>query len=319
MNNPKKAVSDMIRRAYAGIPISIRPIPPTSVREMVATLTARGIGDAVMLTDLVFASKSVNRSVNIWSPSPAFVEVMSFHPSFSYTSIDNGVVNPFLVDILRLREVFDLGNGHQLQQLRRAWGLPVELRPTGKLKRTVPAVKDRVILHFEPSLQNVTWQRQHWHPRMREFYPESKEQLELYVRKHSELEFIQVGRENLRIRGASYWPCSSISELITTIQTGSWFIGIMSGPMHIATAYGLRCIVVINYPHAKKVVLPCLKRTGTPEEEWMYPQNVHLHQESSSPLVPKFSAESLEEAFNGDVYPFWMDDWLNLINEHETV
>lgn len=306
-NNPKRVVADIIRSAYAGLPITIRPRPPVAVKEMIATITVRGIGDCIMLTDLAACGTKV------WVGLADFVEIMAFHPNCKFESVDNGLLNPFLADILRLREMFDLGNGHQLQQLRRAWGLPVDLKPKGALRRTITAQKDRVILHFEPSPRNVSWQRKYWHPRMREFYPESKEQLEKFIRKRQDLEFIQVGRENLRIRGAHYAECANTTELIKTIQTGSWFIGIMSGPMHVATAYGLRCIVVVNHP--KNIVLPVLKRTGTHEEEWMYPQNVHLHQETSSPLVPSFSVSSLEAAFNGDVYPFWLDDWLGLIND----
>jgi hypothetical protein len=314
--SPKKGVADAIRAAFNNVsPMSIRPRAPLAIRDMIATLTARGLGDCVMLTDLPFIATQHNRLVNIWAGTNTFVEVMKFHPSYRYTSIDCGVVNPFLVDLLRLREVYDLGNGHQLQQFRRAWGFPVEDKPKGALVNNETRHLSRVILHFEPSKTNVVWQREHWHPKMRELYPESKSALEAFIAKHSDLEFIQVGKTNLEIHGAGFVPTPSTVELIKLIQSGSWFIGIMSGPLHIAVASGLKCIVMVNFPEARRIVLPTLRYTGTPEEEWYYPQNVHLHQEGESPLVPKFTRYSLEAAFSGDVYPFWQDDWLEMIHE----
>lgn len=268
-----------------------------------------------MLTDLPNAARQQNRSVHVWASNTILVDVMKFHPSYSFPHIDVGVVNPFLCDILRLRELYDCGNGHQIQQWRRAWGLSVDLKPKGVLNRVAERVKNRVILHFEPSAQNVSWQRQHWHPRMRELYPESKIELEKFIRSRNDLEFIQVGKSDLGIYGARYQVTPTIEELIKLIQSGEWFIGIMSGPLHVAVASDLHCVVLVNHPPARKVILPTLKWTGTPEEEWHYPQNVHLHQEGDTPLVPKVSKEALLAAFSGDVYPFWLDDWLGLIND----
>lgn len=314
--NPRKAVSDMIRMAYRSAPkIVLRPRPPICTSEMIATVTAPGIGDCLMLTDLPFIANENQRRVNVWSPARHFVDVMAFHPCYKVENNENPVVNPFLVDILRLNECYDLGNGHQLQRLRRAWRLPVNNLPFPVLNRTKEAIASRVILHFEPSARNVSWQRTNWHPRMRELYPENKTELEHFIKKRNDLEFIEVGKVSSEIKGARFVPTGNVKELIELIQSGTWFIGIMSGPLHIAVAYGLSCVVVVNYPKARQIVLPCLAWTGTPEEEWMYPQNMHLHQEGESPLVPRFSRESLSAAFSGDVYPFCSHEWLDLINE----
>lgn len=269
----------------------------------------------MMLTDLPTAAKEAGQVLNVWAGTDTFVQVMKFHPCYKFTTVDCGVVNAFLVDLLRLRELFDLGNGHQLQQFRRAYGLPVTLKPTGSLTKSVEGIKDRVILHFEPSLRNVSWQRKHWHPRMRELYSTSRYELESFIRGNRQYEFVQVGRTDAEIMGSRFVPTSTVEDLVNIVQTGSYFLGIMSGPMHIAVASGLRCVVVVNYPPVSRIVLPCLRYTGTPEEEWMYPQNVHLHQEGESALVPKLSKKSLEAAFNGDVYPFWQDTWLDMIDE----
>jgi len=62
-------------------------------------------------------------------------------------------------------------------------------------------------------------------------------------------------------------------------------------------------------------MLPTLVDTLEVESEWLYPQNVHLHQDNAGPLVPRFSADTLRAAFNGEVYPYFKNDWLNLIYE----
>jgi hypothetical protein len=138
-----------------------------------------------------------------------------------------------------------------------------------------------------------------------------------FVAAHPEFEFFEVGQKSSNIPGVTYFPATTVSNLIEFMQTCSWFVGIMSGPMHVAVATGARCIVLINMPDASRVVLPTLRRTFTIEEEWLYPQNVHLHQEGESCLVPRLSIYSLEAAFGGDVYPFWSDRWLSLINDPE--
>ncbi len=314
--SPKRGVADAIRAAYNNVPrLSLRPRVPISLREMVATHTVSGLGDCLMLTDLPKAGSESGRMVNVWSACDNFREIMKFHPCITQIPTNCGLVYPFLVDVLRLREIFDLGNGHQLQQFRRAWGFPVEDKPKGALVNNETKARSRVILHFEPSKVNVVWQRTNWHPRMRELYAESKRAIEAFISRHNELEFIEVGKSSMDIHGATFVPTANVSDLIKLIQTGEYFIGIMSGPLHIAVASELKCVVIVNYPEAKRIVLPTLRYTGTPEEEWYYPQNVHLHQESGSPLVPHLSRESLEAAFSGDVYPFWQDDWLEMIHE----
>lgn len=314
--NPKKVVADVIRGAYRKLPsFNLRPLPPMVVSEMIATLTARGLGDCLMLTDLPYAACKEQRTAHVWTTAPHFLDVMKFHPTTKFENTDQGVVNPFLVDILRLNECYDLGNGHQLQRLRRAWRLKIDHHPQPAMKRTREVVKNRVILHFEPSVRNVEWQRQFWHPRMREVYPENLKTLEKFIRSRQDLEFIEVGSNPKGLKGSTYVTCDTIKELIELVQTADWFIGIMSGPIHLAASYGVRSIVIVNYPKAERIVLPCLKWTGTPEEEWMYPQNVHLHQEGDTPLCPRFSLSSLKAAFSGDVYPFWSSDWLSMIDE----
>jgi len=99
------------------------------------------------------------------------------------------------------------------------------------------------------------------------------------------------------------------------MATGEWFLGIISGPMHVATALGLRGIVIINFPKPQKIFLPTVVSCGQIEEEWFPPQHVFLHQDGEGPLVKRSTFDNIKRAFNGEIYPFWNDKYLGLIHE----
>lgn len=309
-------ITDLIRAGYVNVGrMSIKPRAPESVREMCASLTARGLGDCMMLTDLPRAARSVEKTVHVWSGADAFYDVMRNNPYYRVER-DCGTFSPFLVDVLRLHDTFELGNGHLLQQLRRTWGLPVDIKPIPCLKvDNVISHPRRVILHFEPAVGSSTQQRKYLHRRMRELYWETQVEIERFISSHPDYEFVEVGKSPKRLKGSIYFPTSNLPELFNVVASGTFFLGIMSGPLHVATACGLKVITIVNYPSARQLVMPNLRNSNFQEFEWMYPQHVHLHQDDSAPLVPRLTADSLSAALSGDVYPFWRDDWLHLINE----
>jgi len=85
--------------------------------------------------------------------------------------------------------------------------------------------------------------------------------------------------------------------------------------MHVAAALGIKSVVVINFPEPEKIYLPTLVSTGQVEEEWFYPQNVHLHQDGEGEQVKQATLQNFKRAFNGEIYPFWSDKYLPLIHE----
>ena len=48
---------------------------------------------------------------------------------------------------------------------------------------------------------------------------------------------------------------------------------------------------------------------------YLYPQNTHLHLYYENELVKKLSVENLKRALDGDFYPYWRDDYLDLVLE----
>lgn len=295
--------------------------------------STQGLGDVMMTTDIPVAANRYSRNIPIWSASPHFNPVircgcvwsrpLDMRPFDGYWHPEPGDRPTWRLweqpdTMLNLPDVsrrWDSGNGHTLQRLRRAFRLPVENKPKGYLGEATLKYHNRVILHFEPAVGNMRWQQEHVHPSARRLYPKTQEHLERWIRSSPMLEFVSIGHSDPQIAGARYHRTHDTASLIRFMSTASWFVGIISGPMHVATALGIRCVVIINFPAADRIFLPTCRVTGQIEEEWFYPQHVHLHQENEGPLVHLATEDNFKRAFDGELYPFWRDDWLPLIHE----
>lgn len=276
----------------------------------VLTTMTQGLGDTMMLTDLpAAAARAGGGRCDVFSPSKHFRPLMQFNPYFREVKDKAYLVNA--PDLIRQ---YDCGNGHYFQRLRRGYGLLVDDKPRGFIGWKGQRCKNRVILHFDPGL-HANWQRQHVHKRARVIYPETRKAIEDFVAARKDLQFYEVGANPLRIKGTTYIATADTPALVRCIGAAAWFLGIMSGPMHVAAALGLRGIVIVNFPAPNKIFLPTLVVTGQIEEEWMYFQNVHLHQDGEGPLVKRATTDNLKRAFNGELYPFWDDKYGALIHE----
>lgn len=295
--------SDLLLKFYrsrVGLPLKPRmAIPPN----MTVTNLGQGLGDTMMLTGAAARGRSV------FSGSPHFKEIMALVPGYRQQT-----TTPMLLDAPTGIVAYESGNGHFLQRLKRILGMPVGDIPLPNLDEiaaTRTPIKNRVVMHFEPGY-HAKWQSEHIRPRARWLSNESLKIVQAFINSHRGLEFRLVGNVGPDVTCAG---TPTTTALINEIATASLFIGINSGPMHVATALGIPCIVIVNFPNAAEIMLPCLKPLGLPDEQWLYPQNVHLHQDNAGPLVPQLSVESLEAAMNGEVYPYRKTEWLPIIHE----
>lgn len=300
--------SDLLVRHYS----KLRTMPKQPLREdlssRVLTNNPLGLGDTVVITQLPAVAYGQGKTRLIHSDSPHFAPLVKFHRH--YTPAPN---RPRIsADFLNAR--YDLGNGHFTQRLQRAFGLRPADRPQGHIACDQLLVPRRVGLHFDPGIHSL-WQKNHVHPRARELYPESRKIIAEFARNHPNWSFVQFGGRRTDIDGVEDAVGLPLEQTILKLATCEYFIGIVSGPMHVATALGVKCIVILNFPKAAEIMLPTLKRTGCIESEWLYPQNVHLHQDDEAPLVRRFSLKNLERAVQGELYPFWTDRYLPLIWE----
>jgi hypothetical protein len=304
----RKVDETTIVRFYREAERENKPKLPFTLGQFTLTTTPLGLGDTVVLTDLPYSAARAGRAVTVHSPSPFFSTLMSFNPHYQEGRC------PFWVaaDSLRLR--FDLGNGHFIQRIQRAFGFPAAHRPQGHLEVPGRCRQDsRVIMHFEPG-GHVEWQRQHIHPAARAIYPETRTALQQFVNRHPELDFFEVGTRSSGLDGVEDRTGAPLAATIELIASCGYFVGIISGPMHLAAALDLKVIGIINFPEPNRIYLPVLKDIPLVESSWLYPQSVLLHQEGEGELVARCSLDNLERAFGGDIYPYWTDRYLPLID-----
>lgn len=301
---------DVILDYYRSVEGTKSPVlPPIDPLHYTLSNIPQGLGDCMVLTALPEYAKKVGVEGSIFSPSIFFRPLTRFIPQF----VSN--IRPFWAMAADLNMKFNLGNGHFIQRLLRAFGIEPMTVPKGSL--FVPQaqlVPGRCILHFEPG-GHANWQKVMVHPRARQLYPSSQKILEHFITRHPEMDFWEIGWNPLGIEGAQGFGRRSLEDLIEFVATAEFFIGIISGPYHVAAALGLKIITVINFPEPEKIYLPTLKNIAQCESEWFYPQSVLLHQEGAGPLVPRYNLNNLERALNGEVYPYFGTEYCALIHE----
>lgn len=303
---------DIIWRYWKGQEAAkLRPLP--NLKEAVLSNLTVGLGDTLMLTDLPRAGKEQNKRVKVASASQHFRPLMRFNPHWTEVPVEEQAI---VANASSLVRHYRCGNGHYLQRIRRAFGFEVAEVPKPCVAWTGQRQRNRVVLHFEPG-PHAFWQRATINPKARTLYPETRKELEAFIKSERGLEFIEVGMSQQRpaISGARRVTTRSLPDLINVMGQCAWFVGLMSGPMHLATALDLKCVVIVDFPAADTVVLPTLKQTHQVESEWCYAQNCHLHQAGDAPLVRRVTRDNLKRAFDGALYPHWDTKWCGMIND----
>lgn len=269
-----------------------KPAPTLSIGTHTLTNTPTGLGDCVVLT------QHMRHGGLSWSSSSHWKTLAANSPGH----IDKQ--HPLWVSMSAATEAWDLGPGHHIQRMERLFGVPVSTLPSGSLH--APGIiksPNRVIVHLEAGI-HVEHQRKVHHPRAREVYPENVEIIRQFVRRHPEMEFWEIGSKRSIGDPAMDFTGKPLDQTIRLMASAQWHLGIISGPYHVAVALGLQPITIINFPAPWELMLPSLVSAGTVEESWLYPQSYILHQDHDSRHWPKFSAFSLEQAFNHEVYPY---------------
>lgn len=198
------------------------------------------------------------------------------------------------VECISLLSQNDWGGGHCIQRLQKALGLKPEILPKPNLvKDNVRLIEKKVFVHLE---NGTDWKRS---------IPNSlNEDLKNLV--------IDFFNENQEYTPYYFNNDLDINSLIKTLSECEYFLGIDSGPMHVAAALGIKSIIIIN-DYTNNIYLPKIKECEIPNSEWLYPQNVHLNRVEANELVPLFSKENLKGAFGGKIYPYWKTEYLNIL------
>lgn len=241
--------------------------------------------------------------------------------------------------IHHLVENYNFGNGNILQQIYRAIGLKVDVKPKGNLYLDhINKIPKKIGIHID----GISAGR--FYGQARQIYIENLHILQNFINSHSEYSFIQFGQgfnknEDLIKQGYSVvieedksglldnvedYLNKPLEETLTKIAECEYFICLNSGFYHAAIALDIKTICIINLPIIQECYLPILVNEMLPcsppysywDKNWLYPQAVHLHQDGENELVKNFTEENLKKAINGDIYPFWNDKYLSLINSN---
>lgn len=280
--------------------------------ELFVTTLNIGLGDAVVLTSL---TEGQTKKLDIYSSNKHWPTLCKFNPKLS--------VNP-TQGVFRVRteilEFFDCGNGHLYQKIQRALGLNIQVLPKGVLFPTAQSAvkKGKIAVCFSTGPSGLDLVKEGFkNPRRLEDF--AKIEIDNFI-KNSSYQFVELGNERLfKFDNVEDFTNRSVEDSLNELASCEYFMGLNSGFMNAASSFGTKSIIVVNVPRIEDLYLPimvdfyCDETRAGQDMGWLFPQNVHLHQYGQNELVPIVSEENIKRAINGEVYPFWKLDFLDLI------
>lgn len=185
---------------------------------------------------------------------------------------------------------------HFFQKIRKAAGLDYSAMPRAYLFPQAAAKNDKATVCFSfdvGALARV--QRAKVHPRAKEFYPEHRESFQKAIDGLSaEFDFVEVGKRSFGFRNVDRQTDISLGATITVMQRCHVYFGMDSGLMHVAAALQLPSAIVVNIPDPELIAFPY--QSYAPAIDWLYPQNIHLHEDRRGGSVALVSYASIVES-----------------------
>jgi len=239
---------------------------------------SNGLGDSLILSPFI-RDKKINNGL---------LEDLNGHVPFCQ---GERFSKEFELDISEIAR-YNWGGGHCIQRIQRGLGLPIQHLPRPALERAKNHFKGYVFVHLAT---NTDWKRN---------TPNSLGAGEQETIRN----FFSINSHLTPYYFKNDLPLPLLYHVMSKCE---YFLGIDSGPMHLAAGLGLKSIIVINNP-GNSIYLPRIKECDIPNSEWLYPQHVHLNTMLENPLVPSFSDANLDRAFKGEVYPYFSEEFLDL-------
>ncbi len=273
----KEAVSIILSEYYSDINSHKEFVDPINADSIFNT--PNGLGDSLILSSVIGHKKVNNKLLE---------DLGSKFNLFSEGSFTNDLG----LDIAEISN-YNWGGGHCTQRIQRGLGLPVSTLPKPILGNIgYNPLKGYVFVHLE---NDTDWKRN---------LPNSMDES---IKK----EIIKFFDNNHYLTPYYFKNDLPLPMLFSIMSKCEYFLGIDSGPMHLASGLGLKSIIIINNPD-NNIYLPKIKECDIPNSEWLYPQNVHINTMGENPLVPKFSIDNLKKAFEGEIYPYFSHEYLDL-------
>lgn len=284
------------------------PIPDLNYAQYAVTFNP-GIGDVVVINQLLFEDINKRSNIHIYAYSQKFIDIIKFNKFSNSNFFDQNTPIAYRTEVL---EDYNLGSGHLIQKMRRFFKLPIFSKPKSFLETGLQKTKNKIGLHL--SVGPSAGELNRLHPQARQIYTHNLEIIQKFINDHPNYEFVEFGGHTSGLINCKNLCGASLDASIQELSTCEYFIGLNSGFMNLAACFDIKSIIIINIPNTSEdVILPVLKDIRIPDMNWLYPQNVHLHQDIESEMVPLFTYDNLKKAINGEVYPFWEDKHLDLI------
>ena len=302
---------DCIINFYKNTNLLVTKQDPLRIQELIKqyphTLINRnhGVGDSLMLyhwssCDNNTYNTLINCNINI---SNSLKNFNNYIPAIFDIEKKN------LINICDIQSNIDCGGGHFLQKIQHVCGIHKQLRPRPLLINKHNTIPNMVVMSFDKGQGNQT----SIHPRARLLYPEHKITIQKFINNNlNKYTFVEVGKTFSGLENIIDKTNQGIEITAKIIAECDYYFAMHNGLTHIAAGFNKKSIIIINFPSAKHIYLPCLKEIRLQEISWLYPQNVHLHQDDEGELVKFLDYDNIERAFNGELYPFFLETYLTL-------
>jgi hypothetical protein len=290
--------------------IDKKPSYPTSFKNLTLINANTGIGDALSL--YIIDSPIKDNHIKVIVQHPSIVQELAQYNNYIPTINHQHNWYSSIISVLDIQSYSNFG-GHFLQKNQQFLGLDIDIIPRPRLSSNTQIKSNKVVMTFD---KGAVYQ-QHLHPRARIIYEESKQIIQTFINNHKhQYHFVEVGKYSLGLDNVENKTNIGIRGTTDEIASCEYFFGNHNGLMHIAAGLQKKSIIIVNFPSAKDIILPCLKKVNIPDIDWLYPQNIHLHQDYDGPLVKKLTYENIQKAFNGQIYPYFSDMYLCDTFEH---
>lgn len=302
---------DVVTKFYNNTNLLVTKQDSSTVQELLKqyphTLINRnhGVGDSMMLYlwnnnhENAYNTR-INCNINIPNSLKRFNEYI---PSIFDVNKDN------LIDVCDVQSNIDCGGGHFIQKLQHVCGIEKQMVPRPLLINNYETIPSSVVMSFDKGQGNQT----SIHPRARILYPEHKDTIQRFINNNlNKYTFTEVGKTFSGLENVVDSTNQGIESTAKIIATCDYYFAMHNGLTHIAAGLNRKSIIIVNFPSAKQIYLPCLSEIRLQEISWLYPQNVHLHQDDDGELVKFLNYDNIERAFNREIYPFFTDKYLSL-------
>lgn len=293
-----------------------------------------GIGDSIMLVDLIMSAKEQGRDIKVGTTLPfksTFLEEIfeyegisdHLHLSSEFDPNSPGCYSLYDISVCyqgahaKTKKIIGLNNPNSIPKLR-------------NIKDNI-SIKDKVAIHIKCSgreFHSVAMGKP-----VGDFRKPDFEIFKLFVSINKDKQFVlfsagemtQYETEIAALENVTLFHGKPIKDVIDEVKTCEFFLGVNSGIGLIATALGKKCVYYNSMPDVEYMYLPKLKWFTTQKYidirefdiEWANATSVYLCANVGNELVKQWNYNNIVHAFEGKIYPYWSDEFLNIAKEYD--